>query len=151
MAYRDRLHHSAPGWVKDGAAFHIRMRSAQDALFLRGPDVAAQAILDAARFYHDNQRWFCRLILVMPDHLHSILVFPRHDRMSTVIGAWKGFLARSRHIKWQPGFFDHRLRNRKEADQCWRYIRQNPVRAGLAEHENDWLWAWWPQEILVPE
>ena len=38
--------------------------------------LAAGAILDAARFYHVHGRWFLRLFLVMPDHLHMLASFP---------------------------------------------------------------------------
>lgn len=151
MPYPGRLHHTVPNWVEDGAAFHIRVRSAQDTTWLNGDCAPARAILNATRNYHDNQRWFCRLIVVMPDHVHGIFVFPRSRPMSAVIGAWKGYLARAERINWQQGYFDHRLRNRTEADECWRYIRQNPVRAGLTEHEDGWPWSWWPDDTLVPE
>ena len=32
---------------------------------------------------------------------------------------------------WQPGFFDHLLRNDESYSQKWEYVRENPVRAGL--------------------
>src|SRR6266513_1346014 len=32
---------------------------------------------------------------------------------------------------WQPGFFDHVLRNEESYSQKWDYVRENQVRAGL--------------------
>jgi len=32
---------------------------------------------------------------------------------------------------WQPGFFDHVLRNDESYSQKWEYVRENPVRAEL--------------------
>jgi hypothetical protein len=61
------------------------------------------------------------------------------------------FPAKTHGAPWQDGFFDHRLRSRQEADECWRYIRQNPVRAGLVTTEDEWPWVWWPDDITVPE
>jgi REP element-mobilizing transposase RayT len=39
---------------------------------------------------------------------------------------------------WQPGFFDHLLRSEESYEQKWRYVRENPVRAGLASRAEDW-------------
>ena len=32
---------------------------------------------------------------------------------------------------WQKGFFDHVLRSQESAGEKWKYVRENPVRAGL--------------------
>ena len=39
---------------------------------------------------------------------------------------------------WQPGFFDHVLRNDESYAQKWEYVRHNPVRAGLADSADEW-------------
>jgi REP element-mobilizing transposase RayT len=39
---------------------------------------------------------------------------------------------------WQPGFFDHVLRNDESYTQKWKYVRENPVRAGLVSRADDW-------------
>ena len=36
----------------------------------------ADAILSAARWYHEHGKWFLALFLVMPDHLHFVAKFP---------------------------------------------------------------------------
>jgi REP-associated tyrosine transposase len=41
---------------------------------------------------------------------------------------------------WQPGFFDHVLRNDESYSQKWKYVRENPVRAGLVSRAHDWLY-----------
>jgi putative transposase len=151
MPYPERLHHTMPGWVKDGEAFHVRVRAEQGAEIIGTAGAKARAVIEAARHYHEHHRWFCRLILVMPDHLHAIVAFPCDVQMSAVLGSWKSFLAKSHKIEWQDGFFDHRLRSRKEANESWHYIRQNPVRAGLAKTEDDWSWVWWPGDSTAPE
>ena len=40
--------------------------------------------------------------------------------------------------RWQPGFFDHLLRNDESYAQKWNYVRENPVRAGLVQTPDDW-------------
>ncbi len=39
---------------------------------------------------------------------------------------------------WQREFFDHVLRSVSSYDQKWGYVRENPVRAGLAARPEDW-------------
>jgi len=39
---------------------------------------------------------------------------------------------------WQREFFDHVLRSEESYAEKWEYVRQNPVRAGLAAHVEDW-------------
>jgi hypothetical protein len=39
---------------------------------------------------------------------------------------------------WQPGFFDHVLRSDESYSQKWNYVRENPLRAGLARTADDW-------------
>ena len=52
-----------------------------------------------------------------------------------------GSYAGRSHIIWQRGFFDHLLRNSESYAQKWNYVRENPVRAGLAANAEDWPYA----------
>jgi len=81
--------------------------------------------------------------VIMPDHLHF---FVRGDQ-SFVLGTWvkglkrailEAFPGQSKASFWQPGFFDHLLRNDESYAQKWEYVRQNPVRAGLVKFAEDW-------------
>jgi serpin B len=42
---------------------------------------------------------------------------------------------------WQPGFHDHLLRSDESYAAKWDYVFQNPVRAGLVSHAEDWPYA----------
>ena len=88
----------------------------------------------------------------MPDHIH---VFVRlSDRIT--LGRWveglkrhldaslksqghtPATLHRSRLSSfWQPGVFDHLLRNEESYEAKWLYVRANPVRAKLAVRAED--------------
>jgi REP element-mobilizing transposase RayT len=81
--------------------------------------------------------------VIMPDHLHF---FVRGDQ-NFVLSNWikglkrailEGFPNEQRRSFWQPGFFDHLLRNDESYAQKWAYVRQNPVRAGLVKFAEDW-------------
>lgn len=78
------------------------------------------------------------MFLLMPDHLHAIMAVPRVDGLSEAIRSWKRLTARTHGIRWQRNFFDHRLRSREALETKARYIRENPVRAGLVDCAEDW-------------
>lgn len=78
-------------------------------------------------------------MVVMPDHLHALLTLnTRVKPISTIIGSWKRYLAKSANIDWQTNFFEHRIRNNNELLEKESYILNNPVRADLCEEASDW-------------
>ena len=138
--YPSRLYHKTPAWVEDGSVFHIRIRcSVGNAIPLIQPDVADK-ILESASFYSEQGRWFVHLFLLMPDHLHALISFPKDDAMTRVISEWKRYQTRQHGIQWQENFFDHRIRSTKEYLEKAAYIRRNPVAKGLCEAPETWRW-----------
>ncbi|MEI6533752.1 MAG: hypothetical protein WCN98_00315 [Verrucomicrobiaceae bacterium] len=86
-------------------------------------------------------KWFIHSAVLMPDHLHFIAFpFQRDASISNLSAALKRWMRQSLKAKWkwQHGCFDRLLRNGESADAKWEYIRENPVRAGLVKHWNDW-------------
>jgi len=79
-------------------------------------------------------------MLLMPDHLHALLIFPHEKPMHAIIASWKGYQAKRLGISWQNNFFDHRIRNRDELHKSEAYIRLNPVRRNLCSEQNAWPW-----------
>jgi ABC-type histidine transport system ATPase subunit len=47
-------------------------------------------------------------------------------------------IGRSGRGIWQRGFFDRVIRNDESYSEKWNYVRENPVRAGLAAGADDW-------------
>ena len=140
--YPQRLHHQTPGWVKDGALFHIRIRTETTNTPPLTEEKPALSLLDAARRYHELGHWWCELFLLMPDHVHALLAFPRTSAMSDTLRNWKRITTRLHQVQWQSTYFDHRIRNAKAGQEAWLYIRRNPVVKGLCATEDDWPW-WW--------
>lgn len=147
MLYRgfpSKLYHEVPPWVEDGALFHVRIsldREKQQRPLI--DSAIAPALIDSARFYESKERWHITLFVLMPDHLHALLSFPRHESMSRVIGEWKHYHATKHNVLWQEGYFDHRLRDDERGEQLglkMDYIRNNPVVAGLCANAEDWPW-----------
>jgi putative transposase len=79
--------------------------------------------------------------VIMPDHIH-LFVAGHYD---FVLDQWVRVLKRtlSKTINasqphWQNGFFDHMIRHTESYSEKWEYVYQNPVRAGLVQHADDW-------------
>jgi putative transposase len=91
--------------------------------------------------------WWPSRYVIMPDHLHLLVRRgepPRGATRPTTLGEWVKALKAvvgTREVKWQKGFFDHLLRTEESEAEKWEYIRQNPVRAGLVAHAEDWAFA----------
>jgi len=85
--------------------------------------------------------------VVMPDHLHWLLVL-RRGSLSELMRRVKGRSARQINPLvgrcgrlWQDGFHDHALRDEEDVLPVARYIVANPLRAGLVERVGDYpLW-----------
>ena len=144
VTYPDALRNTTPSWVKAGSVFHLRLRRSEEAEVDLTSPIVGSVLLAAARFYHDLGRWHCRLIVIMPDHLHALLSFPIEARMSQTVGEWKRFTSTRLGFAWQPGFFDHRVRDNESLDLKSAHIRNNPVVRNLCRDPNDWPWRWSP-------
>lgn len=86
--------------------------------------------------------------VLMPDHLHLFVCIPPGEMgLSAWMKSLKNSLSkhwRERGIEaphWQKGFFDHLIRNNASHAEKWKYVRENPVRAGLVERAEDWPYA----------
>lgn len=120
--------------------FHIRIRCAEDNKPVLMDQKTADRLLESVSFYQEQGRWFVHLFLLMPDHIHALLSFPKHEVMARVVGDWKRYLNKQLAVQWQNNFFDHRIRDTKEYLEKAAYIRQNPVVKGLCELPEDWSW-----------
>ena len=123
--------------------------------FITACSVDRRPILDCEPV-HNGLRTFClnspqhgarvgRYVL-MPDHLH---LFESVDEisLSNWVKSLKNTLSKTLRSlgcdapHWQKSFFDHLLRSGESYSQKWDYVRENPVRAGLVETAEDWLFA----------
>jgi REP element-mobilizing transposase RayT len=136
--HRTPLGHTSPAWVAAGSLFFVTICCEErGSVRLTTPD-AARIVLGAAENYHQRGRWFLRLFLLMPDHLHALIAFPAHEKMNEVIRNWKAFTRRQAGVVWQRNFFDHRLRSDESWEHKAAYIRMNPVRRNLVSLPTQW-------------
>jgi REP element-mobilizing transposase RayT len=151
LPVRQRLPHTIPQWVAEGSWFFITINCesrGKNQLYL--PDVGRQ-VLAAVVHNHEKFIWHCRLCLLMPDHLHAIISFPREPGMKTVMMDWKRFLATKHNVPWQRDFFDHRLRDEHQLDEKMSYVLMNPIRKGLCKRPEDWPWVCRPDYLPPPK
>ena len=147
---RARLGHEVPPWVAPGAFFFITINCVPRRTNQLCRAGVGDAVLAAAAHNHGKLFWHCRMMLLMPDHLHGVLAFPAKPGMKMAIRNWKRFLARHWNIDWQRDFFDHRLRDHHEEQEKISYILMNPVRWGLCDRAEDWPWVYRPNDRLPP-
>lgn len=113
-----------------------------------------QMIIDTLIEEQERSGFSIYTYCLMPDHLHylispgvegaSVLVFTNQFKGKTTNRSWK--LGRSGKL-WQPRSYDHIVRSEKALRNIARYIIENPVRKGLVESPEDWLWSGYLNEL----
>ena len=151
LPVRKKLPHTVPQWVAEGSWFFITIKCLPQGTNQLCRADTGDGVLAAMAHNHDQLVWHCRLGLLMPDHLHAIIAFARAPGMQTVISNWKKFVAVKLGVKWQRDFFDHRLRDHHEEQEKTSYILMNPVRKGLCERAEDWVWVYRPGDRPPPQ
>jgi putative transposase len=125
--------------------------SNREPLFQQRP-LADMATTEIARCQQE-QRVASLAWVVMPDHVHWLLEL-RQGSLSRCLQAFKSRLARAVNIKlsrsgsiWQPGFYDHRVREDEDLLAQARYLVTNPIRSGLVSRIEDYphWWCEWVQ------
>jgi REP element-mobilizing transposase RayT len=144
---RGGIHHP-PSWVGTSATFFITINCAKRGLPQLTKGETPDGIFQSFRFQNERQAWHASVVLLMPDHLHALIGFnwETGDGMKETIGNWKRFTARKLGIDWQRDFFDHRIRSDEDLTNKWIYIRENPVRAGVAKSYEEWPHVWRPPD-----
>ena len=130
-----------PGWAKSGEAYHVRIRAESFSPLTLTDKQLAPALLKSANLYQDIGRWYRRLFLLMPDHLHALLIFPPHRIMNEVIGDWKATQAKQLKIQWQGNYYEEIVSHGLELEEKAAHIRRNPVVRKLCAKEENWPWA----------
>jgi len=139
---RKKLPHGTPFWVPDDAVFFVTVNCRERGINSLCHAPVAAMIRASVEFRMVRGDWWVHLFLLMPDHLHMLVSFPRDRSMRTVVHKWKEFVAKQGDIRWQRDFFDHRLRLDESRAEKAAYIRANPARAGLIKEGEIWPYQW---------
>ena len=99
-------------------------------------------LVDAAMRYFDGQRLALISSVVMPNHVHALLVQNPAYPLEHLLRSWKTFTSRSINrlvgrsgTLWQRSYFDRLVRDERHFRNCVRYIRKNPEKAHLVAGE----------------
>ncbi len=150
----DKRRRHLPHWEQPGAVYYITFAVA-DGVSVCLSDAPAVDILVEALHHDDGRRYELRAYVVMPDHVHMILMPLRRGKgtvpLSEIMKALKGATAHRMNAAlgrrgrlWQDESYDRIIRDAKEHRQKLRYIQNNPVRAGLVDRADEWPWTWPP-------
>ncbi len=114
---------------------------------LRRPAIA-DMMAEALRHFH-NEQYLLDDWVVMPNHVHVILWPMPNFTLSEILKSRKRHTARQANLIlgrtgatfWQRESYDHWIRDDGEKARIRRYIRMNPVNAGLCGSPEDWKWS----------
>jgi REP element-mobilizing transposase RayT len=100
------------------------------------------------RFHHvfldacvDADQWLVGRYLIMPDHIH--LFTSPASKESCTVTRWNTYLKERMTKKlnpnwtWQSDCWDTQMRTAGHYQEKWNYVRDNPVRSGLAGSPNE--------------
>jgi len=151
---RKLLSHQIPSWVSENPTFFITINCVPRGKNQLASFPIADALKESIAARIALGHWWPRLILLMPDHLHGLIVFNPEKTMERIVRNWKRYAAANFHIVWQRDFFDHRIRNEESLEEKWQYILHNPVRAGLVSSPEEWPFVWtsetWATDFSLP-
>jgi REP element-mobilizing transposase RayT len=99
------------------------------------------------RSWRKADAWSVGRYVVMPDHIHLFCSPEGIKRVALLdwVSYWKSLSSRAwpwlmEQPIWQRHFWDTALRCDESYDAKWDYVVQNPVRAGLVERAEEWLY-----------
>ncbi|HEV7924334.1 MAG TPA: transposase [Verrucomicrobiae bacterium] len=132
-------------------AFRRRIERTLDlgvgACYLGRPAIA-DLVANALKFFH-RRRYHLQEWVVMPNHVHAVIWPCPNHLVGDIVKSWKQFtslrakrlLGLAKEGFWQRESFDHWIRDDAEYARIARYIRNNPVKAGLCARPEGWRWS----------
>ena len=98
---------------------------------------AAQIVANTLSHF-DGDRYHLGDFVVMPNHVHVLVCLLGTIELESQCTSWKKYsatkinrLLNQRGRFWQEESFDHLVRSPEQFDYLRRYIRENPIKAGL--------------------
>ena len=83
--------------------------------------------------------------VVMPEHVHLLVSEPKNGPLASAVQAIKQSVSRKligdRDHFWQERYYDFNVWSLAKQKEKVKYIQRNPVRRGLVERPEEWLWS----------
>jgi REP element-mobilizing transposase RayT len=130
-------------YVAENNCYHVTTKTKGNAPLFR--DAAnADIVVRALQFLRIDRAYLLGYVL-MPDHLHVVLI-PRGDQtISRLMRTIKGYVSRVINSErgatgslWQPSFHDRVMRNERHLLETLEYMHRNPVTAGIASSPEEY-------------
>ena len=128
----------------DGAAYHVTSRTNDKIRVFHnklGRRIMLLALEEAKEKYGFTLHNFC----VMPTHFHLLITPANGTNLSRIIQwiktrsakHWNGIHGSIDHL-WGERFFSRPVKDLRDYFTIFKYIDQNPVKAGLVDNPPDW-------------
>lgn len=159
----EQMHAEVEASVRDDEKRKVELRqriethldAGHGSCVLRESEVAACVVDTWLRF--DEERYHLLEWVVMPNHCHILIEPLEGAPLEKIVLSWKNYTARfineyknresrkgrtrvRRAQVWQREYWDRFIRDERHFEAVKRYIRMNPVKAGLVAQPEDWLW-----------
>lgn len=122
------------------AEYFLTINLAKRGFGLEKPALTA-ALIGQWKQLETEKRWFVSTATIMPDHLHLLIRLGEPGTLEECVKRLKGRLSphfRSAALRWQAGFYDHRLRPSDDILAIFLSIYLNPYRADLIPAAEAW-------------
>ena len=132
--------------------------SDQGPVWLKDDEIAS--IVYNAILFYDADKYDVYCFCIMPNHVHMLFFMAGVDKSITEVknsyyivtnslqslkkytaGKANKVLTKTGEF-WQHESYDHVVRNKRELENIYNYILQNPVKAGLVNNWRDWKWTY---------
>jgi putative transposase len=109
---------------------------------------AADIVLEAILFGKSQEWYYLLSFVIMPDHVH-LVVIPREKNISPeCMKSIKGFSARRinellerKGSIWENGFYDYVLEGEEKTLSRMKYVEDNPIRKGIVARAEDYAYS----------
>ena len=102
-------------------------------------------MVEESLLHFDGQRYRLSSWVVMPNHVHMLIMPFAEWSLSRIMKDMKSFTSREankflgrRGQFWMEDYFDRYIRDRKHFASAITYIENNPVKARLCARPEDW-------------
>jgi len=140
--------HPEPWNIETEQEYHKRFTVAIERWLDAGYGSCVLRLVDCARIvdnalrHFDRQRLALISSVVMPNHVHALLIQNADHPLEHLLHSWKAFSSRNINrlggrsgTLWQRSYFDRLVRDEKHFRNCVHYIRRNPEKAHLKPGE----------------
>lgn len=143
---RKWMRHGRPSWVDPQLPIFITFCTRPRGMNQIANTRVWSLLLDARTVLTTVGKMNPIILLAMTDHVHLLARISSEVSVKTLVRSLKTAVSYDNKVDWQPGFFDHRVRSKKQLNEIIDYIRMNPVRAGLCGKVEDWPYSWQKQD-----